>query len=1175
MRETDSIRDMLKFFDRWTLEKGKDYFKRSKVTTFDHTDKEISGLVKGTEAQLYESVVRYRNKRIYSSSCSCPVGSNCKHCAALLFAFIDLFENTGETQASFDADDAHPMGVDEFDSSSHETSDSKTLTPDKEKITEIKSLPLDQRLADARKVLSQHELSGVSEAIDDSPNDIRSEIKRKLGKDVLNAFAHMKKVYFQQSQMKAVESAPSKNKIFYLLSDSTWTFDPTINIASASVGRLGTIGAVNPLDFSKLANNPPKFATREDINIAMLWRLCLTMSVTDESRRGYLGAGYFADETNLNPKLLRSVLEHILATERCHYKSLQSPPLKLGPELKGELKWIDHSNGYQKLCVVVPQADGELHCLRWNIPWYIDPENNIIGPVAIELDKELIESALQLRPIHPNEAKYLPILLQDANLANVVPVPNGVQVRRKKQQPNVSIETVKRSYPIMGKRGFISRAGEPLNILIFDKSCSVPDEPVLIEEDDGTAVVEISELPDMAQESQDLRNSGFEQIPPHWVGLPDSKLCFATDDIENWLNLSRWDFKKRGWNLDVSFSKILKERVVEDKNLRFSVSETEPFWFNIEMNIEVGFTQVQLLPILMSAFQRVNTIGGITPESLEVLNKDGKFITTLESGDIISIPFERIRAILLGFQEILLLNKKRISIMDVIELVNDPTLSSANWVNAARIQEFAQQIKTLGKCVAVTPPRECKAELRHYQLEGVGWLQTLAEHKFGGILADDMGLGKTVQVIAHICLQKEKGLLTKPFLVVCPTSVLPNWVSECKKFAPHLKVQVLYGPERKNYFDSLAENDLVITTYPLLVRDRNVLIDTEFHGLALDEAQYVKNRSTKMAEAARSLKAEHKICVSGTPIENHLGELWSQFAIIMPGILGDYANFQKQIKKPIERDQDELMQRTLRSRIRPFLLRRTKSEVELELPEKTEIIKTVRIEGPQRDLYESVRISMNQQIKFVIDTLGPNACRMLFITAMLRLRQVCCDPRLIASAKDMRSSAKLDALMEMLEELTAEGHKILVFSQFTSMLDLIEAEIVKQGYRYVQLRGNTKNRVKPIKEFQEGDAQIFLISLKAGGTGLNLTAADTVIHYDPWWNPAVEQQATDRAHRIGQTKPVFVYRLFAEGTIEHRIQQLKELKREWANCIFDEHGGMNGSMTEEDMLLLLCPIEEL
>ncbi|HMA99021.1 MAG TPA: DEAD/DEAH box helicase, partial [Wenzhouxiangella sp.] len=470
---------------------------------------------------------------------------------------------------------------------------------------------------------------------------------------------------------------------------------------------------------------------------------------------------------------------------------------------------------------------------------------------------------------------------------------------------------------------------------------------------------------------------------------------------------------------------------------------------------------------------------------------------------------------------------------------------------------------------SLAEPVGLRAELRDYQRQGLGWLQFLRETGFGGILADDMGLGKTVQSLANILAEQQAGRLDRPVLVVAPTSLMHNWRSEAKRFAPGLKVLTLHGSDRRGQFQWIPDSDLVLTTYPLLSRDISWLEKCQWHQVILDEAQAIKNPRTRAARAVRRLETRHRLCLTGTPMENHLGELWSQFDFLMPGLLGSESQFKAQFRQPIEKMGSAERRAVLARRIRPFFLRRTKAEVAPELPPKTEIVRIVPLGGSQRRLYEAMREEMQERVRAALRTQGPDRGRIVILDALLRLRQICCDPRLVedGSRSDSSDSAKLGLLMDLLPEMVIEGRRILLFSQFVRMLELIEVELGRRNIPFVKLTGQTRDRPKVIEAFQRGEVPVFLISLRAGGVGLNLTAADTVIHYDPWWNPAVEDQATDRAHRIGQDRKVFVYRLLTEDTIEERVQRLQASKRELIDGLLGGGGAVNLGAEELELLL--------
>ena len=481
---------------------------------------------------------------------------------------------------------------------------------------------------------------------------------------------------------------------------------------------------------------------------------------------------------------------------------------------------------------------------------------------------------------------------------------------------------------------------------------------------------------------------------------------------------------------------------------------------------------------------------------------------------------------------------------------------------------------------AVPAPDGLGIELRPYQRDGLAWLQHLRRRALAGILADDMGLGKTAQALAHILLERQAGRLDLPALVVAPASLLFNWQAEAARVAPALRLLTLQGPRRHAELARIAGHDLVLTSYPLLWRDAQALQRQRWHLVVLDESQMVKNAGSRTATAARRLDARHRLCLTGTPLENHLGELWSQFHFLLPGFLGDARSFARDWRTPIEKNAETLRARLLAQRVAPFILRRRKDQVATELPPLTEQLHRVELVGAQRTLYESVRLAADERVRAILARQKFDAAMIGILDALLRLRQVCNDPRLLdpatsdvtaaaaaaATAPDraFAGSAKLDWLSQMLPSLVADGRRVLVFSQFTRMLGLIGVELDALGLPWLTLTGATPpaQRAAQVARFQRGEVPLFLVSLKAGGVGLNLTAADTVVHVDPWWNPAVERQASARAHRIGQTRPVLVYRLVAAGSIEERLLALQARKGALFDAVLGAPGDGDGSAAD-------------
>lgn len=479
-------------------------------------------------------------------------------------------------------------------------------------------------------------------------------------------------------------------------------------------------------------------------------------------------------------------------------------------------------------------------------------------------------------------------------------------------------------------------------------------------------------------------------------------------------------------------------------------------------------------------------------------------------------------------------------------------------------QGWSRQIARIREAQNFTPavPSTLQAELRVYQREGFEWLARLAHWGVGGCLADDMGLGKTLQSLAAILKLADKG----PSLVVAPTSVSTNWQSEVRRFTPTLNVKLFSGKNRKEVIEGLTKFDMLITTYTLLQQESELLSSVKWQTVVLDEAQAIKNSATKRSRAAMALNARFKLITTGTPIENHLGELWNLFHFINPGLLGSLSSFNERFAIPIERYQNREAKLKLKKLIRPFILRRIKSQVLEELPSRTEVTLEVEMSPDEAHFYEALR---QNAIEILENNSERKGRHLQILTEIMRLRQACCNPRLIDSNSSVESS-KLRVFASVVEELLASRHKALVFSQFIGHLSIIREYLDKKGVKYQYLDGGTSAKQRKIRvdAFQAGEGDLFLISLKAGGLGLNLTAADYVLHMDPWWNPAIEDQASDRAHRIGQTRPVTIYRLVCKNTIEEKIVKLHQEKRDLAGSLL-EGSDISAKMTSDDLLELI------
>ncbi len=686
-----------------------------------------------------------------------------------------------------------------------------------------------------------------------------------------------------------------------------------------------------------------------------------------------------------------------------------------------------------------------------------------------------------------------------------------------------------------------------------------------------------------------LTGYGFSIALRRSEALPESAgEPFELADDAAWLHFVREQLpqlREQGWQIRLQPDFQFNLATLGEWQVGIEESE-QGDWFDLEMGIEVDGEKVSLLPILLHAIRHSPWL--LTGEALAQRGDDEELLVPLPRshgvGRRVALPFGRLKPLLASLGELYFREDEgddgsagerlRMGRADAARLAALEGVPALHWLGGERLREFARRLQQLPQ-QPVAMPAGLHAELRDYQQHGLAWMQALRELKVGGILADDMGLGKTLQTLAHILVEKQAGRLTRPALIVMPTSLIPNWQDEAARFAPQLRVLALHGAKRKALFEQIGEHDLVLTTYALLPRDLKQFVGRGWHLLILDEAQNIKNPRSRAAQAAGQLSADQRLCLTGTPLENHLGELWSLFNFLMPGWLGDSKAFTRTYRTPIEKKADALRLAHLVARVRPFLLRRTKEQVARELPPKTEITQRIELTDVQRDRYEALRLAMDQKVRAEIQRLGIGRSQIVILEALLRLRQACCDLRLLGDEGAEHGSAdsgKLSALLEMLEELTSEGRRVLLFSQFTSMLGLIEGELKARKIAYAKLTGATQDRRAPVQAFQSGAVPVFLISLKAGGAGLNLTAADTVIHFDPWWNPAAEAQASDRAYRIGQDKPVFVYKLIARGSVEEKIQQLQQSKASLARSVLEGGGQGDWALSEADLNALLAPL---
>ena len=880
------------------------------------------------------------------------------------------------------------------------------------------------------------------------------------------------------------------------------------------------------------------------------------------------------------------LLRRILATGRARWGSPEALPLAEAAPQPASLDWVLGPDGSQRIALRL--APG-LQSFTLPAPWYLDAATNTLGPLDCGMPTATLQRMLAAPPVPPEAAEQVA-----AELARRVPAvpaplnPGAPEPLGGKPERRLLLTTMPLAAdpwrPRGPEPGALPVARLRLGYGPLDCPPSYDATPRTVAADgrlfrlsrDAKAeadaatrlgVAGLVRLSNYLPLAHAEAARGDFILPPHggdidWIEVVTTLLPALR--AEGWVVTIAEDFPVRLAEPEGEIEARLNEGSGID-------------WFELELGVVVDGERLDLLPLLLRLIA-----GGRGEALVEHHDDDEPFLLPLPDGRLLSLPMARIRPMLLALAELFAEGRLdpsgeapvRFTRLDAAEALALEAASGLAWQGGEALRALGRQLAGAeGSIPPVELPEGFQGKLRPYQAEGVAWLQFLRGAGLGGVLADDMGLGKTVQTLAHLAIEQAAGRLEHPALLVCPTSLIPNWRREAARFAPGLRVLALHGPTRAQQFLRIGAHDLVLTTYPLLARDHAVLTAQPWHMVVLDEAQAIRNPKAETTRQAMRLQAGQRLCLSGTPLQNHLGELWSLFDFLAPGFLGTEAMFRRQYRTPIEKQGDAPRQAALRRRVKPFLLRRTKEEVVQDLPPKTEILEPVEMEAGQRAIYEGIRLAMHSKVRAAIAARGLARSGIVILEALLKLRQACCDPSLLkltAAQKTKAGSAKLERLLELLGVLLGEGRRVLVFSQFTSMLALIEARLQAVAIPYVLLTGDTRDRETPVSRFQAGEVPVFLISLKAGGVGLNLTAADTVIHYDPWWNPAAEDQATDRAHRIGQERPVFVHRLVTLGSIEEKMETLKERKRALVAAVLQAEAGGALRLSEDDVEALFA-----
>ncbi|MBI5788867.1 MAG: DEAD/DEAH box helicase [Candidatus Schekmanbacteria bacterium] len=1112
-----SAENIRNFFPSAYYARGRSYFQEGRVRElkFSEDGRLLKGKVEGNLPNPYRVKVEINKEGAkyveFFGECSCPIGYNCKHVVALLLAGL-----------------AAPASED----------------------TEKKPVKVEEKVTDYFVI----------------------EWLRKIEEAVLSPSVNN-------------YSAASKQRLLYLLDLKKESSGYRL-IVSPAAGTVKKDGSFNSWKYydpqNAIKSNPAQFLLPNDVII--LRRLAASVSYNYQTLHEY----------TLSGKEGAQLFEDILASGRCYWQKPGRPNLTVESERSGKIRWETNPDGTQQVaCDIDGAPDFVLPLVP---PYYLNLTQNCCGKLNLGIPAGLAGALLQAPPLNPLEItaveKKLSTWLKDTPVA----LPKVFDAKEEKKITpvphlwlcNTLLKERVGWWWTQGKATKIPIAR--LSFIYGRTKIGYSDQSPCLTSVDNNKLIAFERNQSFekstAKKLNEYHLAAFQKLASAYVitneqaddyFMEDYQGGWADEDsiINHWLDFNMKTLPKlrnQGWQIEIA-PDFAYNLVEPDDEWYAEVDDSGGIdWFGVELGIMVGGERLNLLPILLTSLKE-------NPDIFEQLQKypqGGKILCPLKNGSKLLLPVERIKTIfgflkdLYNFENLDQDGKIKLSRLEAADLAEfEAAMEAAHlrWFGGQRVKQLGEKLRNFAGIAPVKAPGDFKAELRPYQQEGLNWLQFLREYELAGILADDMGLGKTIQALAHVTLEKEQNRLNKPALVIAPTSVMTNWQMELQRFAPDLKVLTLHGMERKAHYDKIKDHDLILTTYPLLIRDKDELMKETYHTVILDEAQYIKNTKAKMTQVVNQLKADNRLCLTGTPMENHLGELWSLFNFLLPGLLGDEKQFRQFYRNPIEKEQNTDRRNALIRKIKPFMLRRTKDMVARELPPKSQILQTCELAQEQRDLYETIRISMLEKVRREIENKGFARSHIVVLDALLKLRQVCCHPQLLKleAAQKITASAKLESLMDMLPEMLEEGRKILLFSQFVSMLELIEKQLQACKIEYVKLTGQTKDRKTPINDFQNGKKPLFLISLKAGGTGLNLTAADTVIHYDPWWNPAVENQATDRAHRIGQDKPVFVYKLITAGTVEEKILQLQEKKRALAEGIFNPTSQAAGKLTADDI----------
>ena len=1099
-----------------SFSRGRDYFDRGRVQSVHfETPFHVLGLVSGSRARAYAVSAKFgpdEDDFLLEGICSCPVGRNCKHLAAVMLAAEEM---TAERAGS-------PGGA--------------------------------------------------------SHGEVPHDVHRWL------ALWPKKRAAVEAVRAPGPPS-PGQDHLFYVIH-----LDPVLGMCitpyRAYLKKDGTIGT-NFREFERHSTWTRRNLTLQDA--ALVGKLDL-----------FADSGFDPRYEWPEGDVLIELIQEIVETGRALAHDIHGIALSWSLPRTVEFVWEAGRSGEQRL-VARDGHGAALELLPFPTPIFIDTETGETGVAETALLPDLV-SWFAAAPVVPHGA----INAVEAELLRIGPQAPVPRMHRIEERADVWPEAVLTLYgcehrlsrhrhvPYWENRGEARSVVYPCARLeiaydgVATRFRVGESGDIRVPGENGLAVIRRDHGGEEAFREALVRTAGrhggrhpskvrFDLPPPQSVR--DADIVFApVTELEDEAAGDGIAFVSRmvpllraeGWRVEIDESWPFR---VYDGPVAFSTSleATGSDWFSLRLSMEANGRSFAIAPIVLQLVETlpVDELGQLEDGFDVERHLAGRmFHARLEDGMYLAIDGARIARFAEAFLEAQgLLGFHRAEAGRLFELAEALEGCGAPWKGSRELLDLGARLRALAEGLDLPAPAALRGGLRPYQRVGYGWLRSLSDTGFGGVLADDMGLGKTVQTLALLAHRHLEEKTDRPSLLVVPTSLVGNWRREAARFVPGLRLLVLHGPGRLRRFGDIPKHHLVVTTYPLVNRDYDTLFRHDYDTAVLDEAQTVKNPAAGVSKRIRGIRARHRLALTGTPVENNLEELWALYDWLIPGLLGNRKAFKSGYRTPIENEGDLTKQRLLSRRIKPFVMRRTKDEVAAELPEKTVIDEIVPLEGGQAALYESIRTAMDARIREAIAARGFNASRIAILDALLKLRQVCCDPQLVKldAARKVTESAKRGRLLALLEELVAEGRRVLIFSQFVEMLRLVEADVAARGWHYAMLHGSTQDRDAQIASFQSGDLPLFLISLKAGGTGLNLTAADTVIICDPWWNPAVERQAMDRAHRIGQDKPVFVHRLIAEHTVETAIQKMQLRKQALADALFEGTGKGPLALTGEDI----------